>query len=247
MSACASRPSRRCSFIGVRAEPGGRRRAHLDGAAERVAVLPRGVDRGVHLLDVSPPNSRTRPSTAIPIVGEQRLRDAAGRDEHRGVARARALERVADVVVLVLEDAREIRVAGTRQRDRLRPLARAARPRAARGSSPTSSSCGRGSGRRARAASRASAPGEGRRAPRAGRSRSAGAGCGRSPAGAARGRLDRLAVELEPRGQPFDDRDEAGPCDSPAVVSARVTGASLLRTAARIAPTGAGDTGPALE
>ena len=29
--------------------------------------------------------------------------------------------------------------------------------------------------------------------------------------------LDRLAVELEPRGEPFTTATSAGPCDSPAV------------------------------
>ena len=59
-----------------------------------------------------------------PELAQQRLRDRAGGDVDRGVPRARALERVADVLVAVLEHAGEVGVAGPRQRHRLRPLPR---------------------------------------------------------------------------------------------------------------------------
>ena len=103
----------------VRAEP--RRhagRAHLDDPADRVAL-------GARLVDprCSASSSTVAPVTAIPIVREQRLRDGAGRDLDGRVPRRGALERVAHVVVAVLQDAGEIGVAGPRQRDGLRSLA----------------------------------------------------------------------------------------------------------------------------
>ena len=48
---------------------------------------------------------------SVPTVAEQLAGDRADRDARRGLARARALEHVADVVVAVLHDAGEIGVA----------------------------------------------------------------------------------------------------------------------------------------
>ena len=104
----------------VRAEP--RRdtgRAHLDHAADGVAVGARLVDSRAKRVLVD-----DRPAHRDPDRREQRLRDRAGRDVHRGVPRARALERVARIVEAVLERAREVGVPRPRQRHRLRALAR---------------------------------------------------------------------------------------------------------------------------
>ena len=35
--------------------------------------------------------------------------------------------------------------------------------------------------------------------------------------------IERLAIELEPSRNALDDRDQPGPCDSPAVVNLKVT------------------------
>ena len=55
-----------------------------------------------------------------PELGEQRLAEHAQRDPHRGLARARPLEHVADVVEPVLLRPREVRVAGPGAREALR-------------------------------------------------------------------------------------------------------------------------------
>ena len=199
----------------VRAEPGRHAgRAHLDDAADRVA------------LGCAPRRSRARsassstvePVTAMPISREQRLRDRAGGDVHRGVPRRRALERVAHVVVAVLEHAGEVGVPGPRQRHRLRRPCPTARPRAATASSPTSSSCGRGSRRRARAASRACGRAGGPRA------RSTAvlldllarrAAVARLPSLRGR-RRSRRGRASSPAGSPVTIATSAGPWDSPA-------------------------------
>ena len=203
----------------VRAEPG----RHARGA--RTSTMPPTVSRSARASSIrarSPSSSTVEPVTSMPIVGEQRLRDRAGRDVDRGVPRRRALERVADVGEAVLEHPGEVGVSGPGQRDGLRPLARAARPRAATGSSPTSSSCGRRCGRRAPAACRASAPGAGPRAPRRGPARSAGAASGRSPPGGASGRRRSPSrSSTSPAGRPVRIATSAGPCDSPAVARRR--------------------------
>ena len=106
-------------LAGVRAEP--RRdagRAHLDAAAERVLVLARRVDRG----GIGACLGQRLAAHVDADLAEQRLRDGAGRDVHRGVPRRGALERVAHVVEAELLDAGEIGVPRPRQRDRLRPL-----------------------------------------------------------------------------------------------------------------------------
>ena len=105
-------------LLGVRAEAG--RAAlgdDLDDAAERVAVLAGRVRRLAHAVVAARAADLERPARdGDADRRQQRLRDRAGRDVRRRVARARALERVADVVVPVLEHAREIGVAGARQR-----------------------------------------------------------------------------------------------------------------------------------
>ena len=94
-------------------------RANLDDAAERVAVLARLVDR----LRIRSRFGQRVARDHDADVREQRLRDGAGSDVHGGVARGCPLERVADVGQLVLLDAREVGMAGPRQRDRLHALA----------------------------------------------------------------------------------------------------------------------------
>ena len=93
-------------------------RAHLDDAAERVAVGARRIDRGrVGAL------LRQRDAGDLDAdLCEQRLRDGAGRDVDGGMPRRRALERVAHVGEPVLLDAGEVGVTGARQRHRLRAL-----------------------------------------------------------------------------------------------------------------------------
>ena len=119
-------------LLRVRAQAGRNARRHdLDDAAERVAVRPRGIGRG-------PPARLRRLAADLDDaaghldadLGEERLRDRAGGDLDRSLARARALERVADVVVAELERPREVGVTGARERDRRRALsARLARGR----------------------------------------------------------------------------------------------------------------------
>ena len=108
---------------GVRAEPGKDAvRADLDDAAERVAVGPCGVDRLLPVLALAA-DLEHRAGDLDPELAQERLRDGAGRDEHGRMAGARPLERVAHVLVAVLQDTREVGVAGARQRHRLRALA----------------------------------------------------------------------------------------------------------------------------
>ena len=92
----------------VRPEPGRHTCcAHLHHAADRVAVRARLVDSSVERLLVDHGTSHGDPDRR-----EQRLRDRAGGDVHRGVPRAGALERVARIVEAVLERAREVGVPG---------------------------------------------------------------------------------------------------------------------------------------
>ena len=124
ISANASRASSRSAFSAYEPSPGGTPvRDDLDDAAERVAVLAGGVGRLAHAVVAACAADLERPAgDRDPDLGEQGLRDGAGGDVDGGVAGARALERVADVVVAVLEDAGEVGVAGARQRDGLRAL-----------------------------------------------------------------------------------------------------------------------------
>ena len=205
------------------------------GPAARRAREPRRRRRPCR----GPPSPRRRrpspsiaPATSIPICCEQRLRDRSCRDRERGLTGARPLERVPRVGEAVLERPRQIGMARARQRHRLRPLTRTARPRPATGSSPTPSSRGRGSRRRARAASRAFARDAG---PRSTSTRSCSSCCrGLRPYPCwRRARSASIAIpfENEPAGRPVRIATSAGPCDSPAVVSSRVTPTSLRRAA----------------
>ena len=129
--------------LGVRAEA--RRAAEgadLDDSAERVAIGRRRVDRGQHArLGFRDPSSRsrspergrrrprrpasvaaatsptasTRPNTPMPSSPSRPLRDRADGDSCGGLARRGALEHVAHVVELVLHDAGEVGVTGSRQ------------------------------------------------------------------------------------------------------------------------------------
>ncbi len=102
ITAAASRASRRSSFAAYEPSPGGTSRA-------RTSTTPPTVSRSARAASIAArrsSSSTVEPATAIPIAAQQRLRDAAGRDVHGRVPRRGALERVADVVVLVLEDAR---------------------------------------------------------------------------------------------------------------------------------------------
>src|SRR4051812_6310801 len=93
-------------------------RAHLDGAADRVALGARGIDVRAQALLV---DDRSR--HADTDRRKKRLRDGAGGDVHGRVPGRGPLERVADVVVAVLEHAREIGVPRPRERHGLCPLA----------------------------------------------------------------------------------------------------------------------------
>ena len=95
-------------LLGVRAEPGrDSGRPHLDDPAEGVPVAARRVDRGADpVLAAGAADLERLARDRDPDRGEQRLGDGAGRDVNRGVARARALERVADVGEPVLQHPR---------------------------------------------------------------------------------------------------------------------------------------------
>ncbi len=133
ITAAASRASSRSSFAAYDAEPG--RHARSRAPRRRPPTVSR-------VARASSMRARSRSSSTVDACDrdadrcEQRLRDGAGRDVHRRVARRRALERVAHVVVAVLEHAGEVGVAGPRQRHRLRPLARRLAFRAATGYIP---------------------------------------------------------------------------------------------------------------
>ena len=209
----------------------------------RTSTVPPSVSRSLRAASTAagsaPASGSAAPATVMPISREQRLRDGAGRDVHRGVPRRGALERVADVGEPVLLHAREIGVAGTRQRHLLRPLAlrlalgrpRAHPPRPVLVVAVADDERERRPERAAAAAAR--------RAPRPRRSRSAGAASGRSPAAAAAGRRRSPPCRASrPAGRPDTIATSAGPCDSPADASSSVTPASLVRRASTV--TGAG-------
>ena len=213
MSVAARRASSRSSFVAYEPSPGGTPRARTSTTPPSVSrsALAASTAARISSSPSAPPTATARPATAIPISREQRLRDRAGRDDHRRVPRARALERVARVVVPVLHDAGEVGVAGPRQRDRLlalagrlalgRPGAHPPRPvlvvavaddeRQRRPERPPVPQAGEHLDAvlldlLARAAPVALLP-----------PREVG--------------VDRVAVELEPGGQPGHDRDERGP------------------------------------
>src|SRR5262249_10970753 len=113
----------------IRAEPG--RDAvgtDLDDAADRVALCASLVDPSLQVLLV------VYGADDVDLdLAQERLRHRSSRDDHGSMARARALERVADIVEPVLERTREVRVPRPRQRHALRPLAHGValrRPRA---------------------------------------------------------------------------------------------------------------------
>ena len=152
------------------------------------------------------------PQTSIPSTASSHT--APRRRGRR--CRADALERAADVLVAVLQHPREVGVPRSRERDRFAPLPDGS-PRAATGSSPTSSSRGRGSSRRARGVPSVSpcrSPASTSTCP----TRALGAGCARIPAGAPEVGVDRRPVEAQTGGK-VRIATSARPCDSPAVVS----------------------------
>ena len=116
--------------------------AHLELAAERLVLLPQAVDLGHHRLGrlgvqaadgrvVDPLEVLGREVVALGRAhrgdldhvaedahadrGEKALRDRARRDPRRGLARAGALEHVADVGEAELLQPRQVRVAGSRE------------------------------------------------------------------------------------------------------------------------------------
>jgi hypothetical protein len=100
-------------LLRVRAEPGG-------APSRLTSTTPPSVSRS-RARRRSPPSTRLRVGASDlddaardrdRDLGEERLGDATGGDVHCRLPRARALERVADVVVPELEDHREIGVAG---------------------------------------------------------------------------------------------------------------------------------------
>ena len=190
----------------VRAEPRrDSRRAHLDDAADRVALLARLVDSRAQALLVD-----GRPPHLDADLPQQGLRDGAGGDVHGGVPRRRALERVPHVVMAVLPDAGEVGVAGPRERHRLRALPLrlalggpgAHPPRPALVVAVRDDDC-------ERRAERAPVPEPGEHLdavlldllPR---------GASVALLAALQVGVDRLAVELEACGQALEDRDERG-------------------------------------
>jgi hypothetical protein len=116
-------PPRAARRVGLRAAltsraPAGRRAPHLDAPAERVAILPRLVDRA----DRPPASGSASPGDLDPDLAQERLRHGAGRDEDRGVPREARSSASRTSARPCFCDAGEIRVPGPRQRDRLRPL-----------------------------------------------------------------------------------------------------------------------------
>ena len=197
------------------------------------------------------PRRRSTPSTSIADRREQRLRDAAGGDVHGRVPRRGALERVADVVEVVLEDAR-----------------RGRRGRAA-AASPASCPCPCGSPSgghgliphvqflwsRFRTTSASGVPSV-LPVAQAGEHldpvlldllprRAAVALLAALQVG-----VDRVAVELEPGREAGDDRDERGPVRLAGGGEAKRHGPRAYgppRTASRMTATGAGHARPELE
>ena len=91
-----------------------RSRARAARRVARTSTTPPTVSRSARASSIRacrPSSSTVAPATSIPIVAQQRLRDRARGDVHGRVPRRRALERVADVVVAVLQDAGEVGVA----------------------------------------------------------------------------------------------------------------------------------------
>ena len=108
------------ALLRVRAE------ARRDALAT-TSTTPPSVSRSARAASVASASSRPRVAPPIssdaacdrdPDLREERLRHRTRRDVGRGLARARALERVADVLVPELERSREVGVAGPRERDR---------------------------------------------------------------------------------------------------------------------------------
>ena len=97
-------------LLGVRAEPRwAAGHDDLDDAAERVAILPRLVGDLAHAVVGGGAADLDRtPGNGDPESRQQGLRDGTRGDVCGRVAGAGALERVADVVVVVLEDACEV-------------------------------------------------------------------------------------------------------------------------------------------
>ena len=160
ISAAASRASSRSGLSAYEPSPGGTPSAVTSTTPPSVSRSARAasVARSKPSLLVSPPISSDSTGDGDADLGEERLRHGPGGDVDGRLARARSLQRVARVLVPELERPGEVGVPGARKRDRQRCLCRWARPPAARGSSPTPSSRGRGSGRRARAVCPSVAP-----------------------------------------------------------------------------------------
>src|SRR5207247_3880145 len=111
------RVARRLALVDARQHPPrGLRVGHAHGRllAAREDLL--GRERTVLGRDAA--DLRHPPEDPDAEGGEQALRDPAHRDSRRGLARARALEHVAHVAVVVLERAGQVRMAGPRPRDR---------------------------------------------------------------------------------------------------------------------------------
>ena len=101
------------------------RRDHLDDPAQRVAILAGRIGRLAHALVGRLAADLDRsPRDVDSELAQERLRDRPRGHVHRGVPRARPLERVTNVVVPVLQHPGEVGVPRARQADRLRPLAR---------------------------------------------------------------------------------------------------------------------------
>ena len=212
ISAAASRASSRSLLRRVGAEPGRhararaprRRRRACRGRPCAASTVARGSSR-------PPPTSSAAPATSIPISRSSAFATAPAATCDRGVARARALERVADVVVAVLEDAGEVGVPGPRQRDGLRALAvrlALGRPRAHPPRPVLVVAVA--DDERERRAERASVAEAGEHLDLVGLDLLARAAAVALLAAAQVG-VDRVAVEQEPGGQAGDDRDERGP------------------------------------
>ena len=139
ISANASRASSRSVFSAYEPKPG------RDAGRRRTSTIPpsvsrsfaRRVGRVAHpFLGRLAADLDRATGDLDPELAEERLRDRAGGDVDGGVARRGTLERVADVVVVVLEDAGEVGVPRPGQRDGLRALPGRASPSGGHGLIP---------------------------------------------------------------------------------------------------------------
>ena len=245
ISAPASRASRRSSRVAYEPSPGGT-------PVALTSTMPPSVSRSSRAASTARRAPPRRPRRRLDHVarrpdaelGEERLRDRARRDQHGGLARAGALEGVADVFVAELERAGRSACPGRGSVTGFVPLP-CGSPSGGHGLIPHAQFSWSRLRTTRRAASPACARGAGRRAPRPASVLDALARAPAVPLLAAREvGVDRLAVEREPGRQAGDDPDERGPVrlarPLSASASSRKATAAPYRAAARMTSSGAG-------